>query len=117
MAKLPDNFVKPPSASRLTTKPSAPKQARRARNAEPDVLLKLSPDELSALTAACEALAAVGETVSLDDMIHQVIARWMAATRAMASAEPLPPPPATHAPVAARCWRAVGELLRRWARR
>ncbi len=111
MAKLPDNFVKAPSA---------PKMLRRPRKTvEVDgVLLRLSPDELAALTAACEALAAVDEPVSIEDMIHQVIGRWMAATRAMATAEEAPPAPASaHEPVAARCWRAVGDLLRRWTRR
>ncbi len=137
MAKLPENFVKPPGAtSRLTAKLTAPKQSRRARKAEleaeaaahvPSVLVQLSPEEHEALTAACTALAAVGETVSIEDMIRRVIARWIAATRAMQAAETAPSPPIAHEPVTAqlrrlaeqpiRYWRALGETLRRWTRR
>lgn len=137
MAKLPENFVKPPSAtSRLTTRLTAPKQARRARKAEleaeaaehvPGVLVRLSPEEHQALSAACAALAAAGETVSVEDMIRQVIARWIAATRAMQTPETAATtPPLAHEPVTAqlrrlaeqplRYWRALGQALRGWRR-
>ena len=139
MAKLPDNFVKPPAASRLTTgKTSAPKTSRRIRKAElealeaeaakhvHDVLVHLTPDEHQALAAACDALAAVGEVVTIEDMIKQVIARWIAATRAMHG--PIAPPPVAVEPdplisqlrrlaeQPVRGWRALGETLRRWTR-
>ncbi len=136
MAKLPDNFVKPPSAtSRLTAKlTSAPKLARRARKAEleaeaaahvHDVLVRLSPEEHEALSAACAALAVVGEAVTIDEMIRRVIVRWMDATRAM-HADAVTPPPIAHEPVTAqlrrlaeqpiRYWRALGQALRTWRR-
>jgi hypothetical protein len=133
MAKLPENFVKPPAASRLTTgKTSAPKTSRRLRKAEleveaakhvHDVLVRLTPDEHQALAAACEALAAVGEIVTIEDMIKQVIARWIAATRAIhGPIEPAPvvePDPLVSqlrrlAEQPVRSWRAIGETLRRW---
>lgn len=142
MAKLPENFVKPPAASRLTTgKTPAPKTSRRLRKADVeaeaarhvhDVLVHLTPDEYQALAAACDALAAVGETVTIEDMIKQVIARWITATRAMngtiapATVEPEPMGPGASPVVRSqlrrlaaepvRRWRAIGETLRRWSR-
>jgi hypothetical protein len=95
------------------------------------VLVRLSPEEHQALSAACEALAAVGETVTIEWMIRKVVERWIAATRAAAAAEPGEPvapapaasPRALHAirtqlrwlaeqPV--RRWRALHRALRRW---
>jgi hypothetical protein len=92
------------------------------------VLVRLSPEEHQALSAACEALAAVGETVTIEGMIRKVVERWIAATRAAAAAEPAAPTPAAspraiHAirtqlrwlaeqPV--RRWRALHRALRRW---
>lgn len=154
MAKLPDNFVKAPAeTSRVTTsqpagKPGKPlgkevrRKARRgvlpppadaAEQAEHahSVLVRLSPDEHQALSAACDALAAVGETVTIEDMIRKVVGRWIAATRAAAAPEvpvpaqggPATPPRAIEAirtqlrrlaeqPV--RRWRALQQTLRRW---
>ena len=131
MAKLPENFVK-----RLTTgKTSAPKTSRRTRRADVeaeaakhvhDVLVHLTPEEHQALAAACDALAAAGETVTIEDMIKQVIARWIAATRAMhgpIAPEPVevkPDPIVSHlrrlAEQPVRRWRAIGETLRCWMR-
>jgi len=145
MAKLPDNFVKPPPASsRLTAVRSTPaKVGRRSRKAEEleaeaapqvsSVLVRLSPDEHQALASACEALAAVGQTVSIEDMVKQVIMRWIAATRAMQGLSlPAPPAaaPASLAPAPGliraqlrrladqplRRWRELGQTLRRWSR-
>lgn len=163
MAKLPENFVKPPPArSRLTTAKANPaKLGRRARKVEGpsdapaeahseaqgdaqdsalataadarSVLVRLSTDEHQALAAACAALASAGQPVSMEDMIKQVIARWMAATRAMQ----MPALPAqaraqaaqlgaSHAVIRAqlrklteqpiRRWRELGQTLRRWSR-
>lgn len=139
MAKLPDNFVKAPAAtSRLATSKPAGKEVRRkakrgvlelqAEAAEQarSVLVRLSPEEHQALSGACEALAAVGERVTIEDMIRQVIARWMAATRA--SHAPEAPEAARPAgdPIVARLrwfveqpvrrWRELGQALRRWSR-
>jgi hypothetical protein len=136
MAKLPDNFVKPPAASRLTTgKPSAPKTSRRLRKAEleaeaakylHDVLVRLTPDEHQALAAACDALAAVGEIVTIEDMIKQVIGRWIAATRATHGPIETPPVELGPDPIVSqlrrlaeqpvRGWRAIRETLRHWTR-
>jgi hypothetical protein len=154
MAKLPDNFVKaPPDTSRVTTAKPAGKSAdkpvgkevrRKARRDAPppaenaeqgahsahsahSVLVRLSPEEHQALSAACEALAAAGESVTIEDMIRQVVARWIAATRAAVAPEPAAPEPvAPHAIAAIRAqlrwlaeqplrrWRALRQALRRW---
>jgi hypothetical protein len=138
MAKLPDNFVKAPAASRLTAaKPTAGKEARRkakrggldleaAIEHVHDVRVHLSEEEHQALEAACDALAAAGERVSVEQMIKQVITRWMAATRAMNAAAPHEPPRPTHDAIASqlrklaaqplRSWRELNETLRRWSR-
>jgi hypothetical protein len=156
MAKLPDNFVKAPAeTSRVTTarpadkpagKPAGKEARRKARGGAPpppaetteagadpahSVLVRLSPEEHQALSAACEALTAVGETVTIEGMIRKVVERWIAATRAATAAEPGEPvapapaasPRAIHAirtqlrwlaeqPV--RRWRALHRALRRW---
>jgi len=140
MAKPPDNVVKPPPASsRLTAaKTTAAKLGRRARKTDGraaeaipqvhGVMVRLSPEEHQALSTACEALVAVGHTVSIEDMIKQVIVRWIVATRAMQGA-PLPPP--VRSPIAAvpirtqlrrlavqplRRWHELGQTLRTWQR-
>lgn len=155
MAKLPDNFVKPPPASSRLNAPrtTAGKVARKSRKAEdgaaapaPDaavpeahhaaapagpighsVLVRLSADEHQALSAACDALAAIGEPMTLEEMTRQVIGRWIAATHAMQAASV----PARSAPPAPRSlpmpmrrfvaeplrrWQSLGETLRRWSR-
>ena len=148
MAKLPDNFVKAPAeTSRVTTakpadKPAGKEVRRKARRGAPQppadahqqahsVLVRLSPEEHQALSAACEALAAVGETVTIEAMIRKVVERWIAATRAAAAAEPGEPAGATPAAPAraidairaqlrwlaeqpVRRWRALRQALRRW---
>jgi hypothetical protein len=146
MAKLPDNFVKAPAeTSRITTaKPAGPagKEVRRKakRGAAPppadaaehahSVLVRLSPEEHQALSAACESLAAVGEIVTIEDMIRKVVVRWMTAIRAAATPEaPAPAPAASpHAIDAIRAqlrwlveqpvrrWRALRQALWRWSR-
>jgi hypothetical protein len=136
MAKLPDNFVKAPSTSRLTLpKTAAPKESRRGKRgglptaaevaAEANsVLVRLSPEELSALQEACAALAAVGETVTVEDMIKQVVGRWMATRQS--HVEPATPPAQPRATVVEqlrrlaeqplRHWRAIGQTLQVWSR-
>jgi hypothetical protein len=93
------------------------------------VLVRLSPEEHQALSAACEALAAIGETVAIEDMIRRVVERWIAATRAAATAEPPAAapavPPRAIAAVRAqlrrlaaqpvRRWQALRQALRRWS--
>jgi len=148
MAKLPDNFVKAPAeTSRVTSarpadKPAGKEVRRKARRDAPQppadaaaqgeyrVRVQLSPEEHQALSAACEALAAVGETVTIEDMIRRLVGRWIAATRAAAAPEapapgaPAVPPRAIDAiraqlrwlaaqPV--RRWRALREALLRWS--
>jgi hypothetical protein len=149
MAKLPDNFVKAPAeTSRVTTahpagkpagKPVGKEVRRKARRGElqppvdaadaHSVVVRLSPEEHQALSAACEALAAAGETVTIEDMIRKVVERWITATRAAAAPEhPTPAPAAPPRAIAAirtqlrrlaeqpiRRWRALQHALRRWS--
>lgn len=158
MAKLPDNFVKAPTeTSRVTTsqagnpagkhvgKPVGKEVRRKAkRGTQPppvdaaelgadahSVLVRLSPEEHQALSAACEALAAVGESVTIEDMIRKVVERWIAATRAAIAPEvPVPAPGTATTPRAidairtqlrrlaerpVRRWRALREALQRWS--
>jgi ATP-dependent exoDNAse (exonuclease V) beta subunit len=143
MAKLPDNFVKPPPASSriAATRPTAPKLGRRSRKLDDaaldaeagshvhSVMVRLTAEEHEALSAASTALATLGQAVSIEDMIKQVIARWITATRALAApAVPVPATPA--APPAAtiqaqlrrlaaeplRRWHELGRAVRRWSR-
>jgi hypothetical protein len=113
----------------------APPLPAEAAEPSPDqahsVLVRLSPDEHQALSAACEALSAVGETVTIEDMIRKVIERWIAATRAAAAPEPGEPASgASAAPARAidairaqlrwlaeqpvRRWQALRQAVRRW---
>jgi hypothetical protein len=158
MAKLPDNFVKAPAeTSRVTTAKPADKpagkeirrKARRGTQPPPveaaeateqaaeqaaehahSVLVRLSPEEHQALSAARDALAAVGETVTIEGMIRTLVARWIAATRAATATEPGEPAAPAAAPLRAidairvqlrwlaeqpvRRWRALRLALRRW---
>jgi hypothetical protein len=150
MAKLPDNFVKAPAeTSRVTSarpadKPAGKEVRRKARRGAPpppadapaqgehSVRVRLSPEEHQALSAACEALAAVGEAVTIEDMIRKLVGRWIAATRAAAAPSgevpapgaPAMPPGAIEAIRAqlrwlaaqpGRRWRALREALLRWS--
>lgn len=147
MAKLPENFVKPPPASsRLNAaRTTAGKVARKSRKAEDaavdaapapeaiapaghSVVVRLSADEHQALSAACDALAAIGQPMTLEDMTRQVVGRWIAATRAMqapsvpARSAPTPRAVAMPAPLRRfvaeplRRWQSLGDTLRRWSR-
>src|SRR3954466_15635516 len=149
MAKLPDHFrTAPAETSRVTTanpvgKPAGKEVRRKARRGTVpppaataertegahDGLVRLSPEEHQALTAACDALAAVGETVTIEGMIRKVVERWIAATRAATAPEvpgspPGVPPRAIDAiraqlrriaEQAVRRWRALREALLRWS--
>lgn len=134
MAKLPDNFVKPPAeTSRLTTtakpagaaKPAGKEARRKAKRAVLElqaeaaehahsVLVRLSPEEHQALSAACDALAAVGQTVTIEGMIRQVVARWMAATRQACAPEAAASPRAADDPIRAQLRRLVERPVQRW---
>ena len=158
MAKLPDNFVKAPAeTSRVTTTQPADKptykpvgkevrrKARRGAAPPPEateqaaeqaaehahsVLVRLSPEEHQALSAACDALAAVGQTVTIEGMIRTLVGRWIAATRVATATEPGDSVAPAAAPLRAidairaqlrwlteqpvRRWRALRLALRRW---
>ena len=91
MSKLPPEFVKAPPAE------PAPR-TRRARKtsippAEPvldprEILLRLTDEEHQALEDARQVLLRAGEEVTLEQMIHRVIAEWN--LRAREAAAPTP---------------------------
>jgi hypothetical protein len=154
MAKLPDNFVKAPAetsrvtaarpADKPTSKPAGKEVRRKAHRGDPQppadapapdehsVRVRLSPEEHRALSVACEALAAVGEPVTIEDMIRTLVGRWIAVTRAATAPEtPAPAPGAPAVPPRAidairaqlrwlaaqpvRRLRALREALLRWS--
>lgn len=148
MSKLPPEFVKAPAAASAVsvtvpapaastaslTAPSAPpaaaSRARRTRKAslvaEPppdprEVLLRLTDEEHAALEDARQALVRAGETVTIAQIIHRVIAEWSLRTK-------LAPTPEAAQPVRdeslidrlrafaaspLRTWRELGATLRR----
>lgn len=111
--------------------PEGEHAAEHAAEHAHSVRVRLSPEEHQALSAACDALAAVGETMTIEGMIRTLVERWIAATRAATAAEPgEPAAPASAAPPRAiaairaqlrwlteqpvRRWRALHQVLRRW---
>jgi len=105
----------------------ATEQGAHSAHSAHSVLVRLSPEEHQALSVACEALAAAGEIVTIEHMIRQVVARWIAATRAATAPDPAASAPAApHAIDAIRVqlrwlaeqpfrrWRALRQALRRW---
>lgn len=121
------NAPPPPPEAAEATEPAIDRAAEPAH----DVRVRLSPEEHQALSAACDALAAVGERVTIEAMIRTLVGRWIAATRAAAAAEPgeavTPAPSAPPRAIDAiraqlrwlaeqpvRRWRALRQALRRW---
>ena len=125
MSKLPPEFVKAPAPAG----DSAPR-ARRARKtsmvAEPapdprDVLLRLTEEEHQALEDARQALSRAGETVTLQQIIHRVLAEWTLRTKLAPTPEPSRTPRdegllarlRAFAASPLRTWRELGATLRR----
>jgi hypothetical protein len=80
-----------------------------------EVLVRLSDEEHQALGAACAALAAVGQRVSIEDMIRTLVERWMTATRAATSPDvPAPAHPRLLDAVRAQLRWLVAQPVRRW---
>jgi hypothetical protein len=121
MAKLPPQFVKAPPAptaapKRRSRKTSLVPEARDVR----ELLLRLTDDEHRALEEARAALQRGGEEVTLEQMIHRVLAEWTLRNR-LARA-PAPEPRREErlvdrlralATAPLRTWRELGASLRR----
>ena len=81
MAKLPSEFVKPP-----TGKPAARRRRAKASLLDPEaarallreVIVRLTEVEYRWLEEARAASARDGEEVTLEQMIHRIIAEWSA---------------------------------------
>lgn len=129
MSKLPPEFVKAPSPS--ASAETAPRSRRKAKAsivaAEPpppdprQVLLHLSDEEHQALDDARQALVRVGETVTLEQIIHRVLTEWTMRTKLTATPEPAHVPRdesllgrlRSLASQPLRTWRELGATLRR----
>jgi len=100
MSKLPPEFVKSPTAEpaprvRRTRKTSL--VASEAAQDPREVLLRLTDDEHAALEELREKLHRAGEDVTLEQLLHRVLADWTLRMRAPAvaaatAAAPTPPP-------------------------
>lgn len=120
MSKLPAEFVKAPATQ------SKQPRARRTRkasliSAEPvveprELLLHLTDDEYRALEAAREQLRQAGAEVTLEQMLHRVLADWMLPVRAAVRPEPASEArePARDEHVIARLRAFVAAPLRTW---
>lgn len=130
MAKLPPQFVKAPPAdpaapARRTRKPSLVAAAAAAPRDPREVLVHLTDDDHRALEDARAALRDAGEDVTLEQMIHRVLADWTMRVRAAAAAAVAPAPePAPRvdglvdrlralAAAPLRTWRELGATVRR----
>jgi hypothetical protein len=144
VAKLPPEYVKAPAGAgvaagrvvaprvRVPAPEPAPERKRkarrttlmtaeRARDLLREVILRLGDDEHRELERAREELRRSGEEVTLEQMVHRVIAEWClrrAAERSAAAAGPVDGIVAQLRRLAAsplRRWRDLGAALRRLA--
>jgi hypothetical protein len=128
MAKLPENFVKPSGATPAARGSRSPRRSARDKRSKlalekvtaehsRDILVRLSPEEHEALDAACAALRAIGHEISVEEMIRQVIARWIAATHAACAVDRAPvgalPEPARQS-ILSQLRSLAERPLRRW---
>jgi hypothetical protein len=81
MAKLPSEFVKPPAA-----RPAARRRGKKTSLLDPEaarallreVVVRLSEAEHRALDNARAELTKAGEEVTIEQMVHRIIAEWSA---------------------------------------
>lgn len=93
MAKLPTEFVKAPAA-----RPAPKRRTRKTSLLDPEaarallreVIVRLSEAEHRALELARAELARAGEELTLEQIIHRVIAEWT--TRRAEAHKPAPRP-------------------------
>jgi hypothetical protein len=112
MAKLPTEFVKPPSA-----RPAPKRRTRKTSLLDPEaarallreVIVRLTEAEHSALELVRAELARAGEELSLEQLIHRVIAEWTAQR-----AEARQPAPRPVEGVLAQLRRLASSPMRTW---
>ena len=93
MAKLPTEFVKPPAA-----RPAPKRRTRKTSLLDPEaarallreVIVRLTEAEHGALEQVRAELARAGEQLSLEQLIHRVIAEWTAHRAESRQPAPLP---------------------------
>ena len=92
MSKLPEEFVKAtqPKTTR-TRKTRQPSLVSREAPNPREVLVQLTDDELKALEEARQTLHHTGAPITIEQMIHRVIAEWMLRARTVVKAAPEPP--------------------------
>jgi hypothetical protein len=81
MAKLPSEFVKAPAAGsgpRRRGKKASLLDPEAARALLREVILRLTEAEHRALEDARAALARAGEQLTLEQIVHRIIAEWTA---------------------------------------
>ncbi len=112
MAKLPTEFVKAPAA-----RPAPRRRAKKTSLLDPEaarallreVIVRLSESEHKQLEDARAELARSGEEVSLEQMIHRIIAEWSARL-----AEARQPATRPVEGILAQLRRLAGQPLRTW---
>ena len=112
MAKLPTEFVKAPAA-----KPAPRRRAQKTSLLDPEaarallreVIVRLSESEHKQLEDARAELARSGEEVSLEQMIHRIIAEW-----SVRLAEARQPATRPVDGILAQLRRLAGQPLRTW---
>lgn len=107
MSKLPTDFVKAPAP-----RPRKPRKATLVAADPRELLVHLTDDELRTLEDARQTLERAGERVTLEQLVHRVIAEWMVRRQAPA---PLDMRDRLRAFAAAplQKWRELGATLRR----
>ena len=112
MAKLPTEFVKPPAA-----RPAPKRRTRKTSLLDPEaarallreVIVRLSEPEHRALEQVRAELARAGEELTLEQIIHRVIAEWSAHR-----AEARQPAPRPVEGVLAQLRRLASSPMRTW---
>lgn len=122
MAKLPPEFVKPlapPSKPRRKPKKTNLMTAERALDLLREVILRLTEEEHRELEKAREELKWSGEDVSLEQIVHRVVAEWCAGRRTQRAAAAAPRPVdgiiaqlRRFARSPLRTWRDLGAAIR-----
>lgn len=113
MSKLPTEFVQAPATR---TKQPRARRPRKASLISPEpvrdpreLLLHLTEAEHQALEDARQQLQQSGVTITLDQMLHRVLADWVAQVHAAATRAP-----AREEPAVVRVRDVLADRLRRW---
>jgi len=112
MSKLPAEFVKTTQPKPRTTRKRQPSLVSREAPNPREVLVHLTDDELKALEEARQSLHHAGAPITIEQMIHRVIAEWM--LRAKTVVKSVESPPARDPYIIARLRELAATPLRTW---